>query len=172
MGIRGLSEVNFDTTLGSVSVGTSTGFLHYLLLTATQETLGQWLVQIETDEARGLELPTDRRGRERLHELRDLRRSLKIDERFIQITRAVRRLPPGRERQAVLQEFWVEIYRDHPTEAKGEYLTLYGHRSAEYIHLLDEEPDPGGGFEVVTKTPLGTYSINNKKTMRSLSHSC
>jgi isochorismate hydrolase len=60
-----------------------------------------------------METPTEARIRNRYRELRDLRRYLKKDERFIQVTRTVRQLREGRERQAVLRDFWEEMYDDH-----------------------------------------------------------
>jgi hypothetical protein len=64
---------------------------------------------------------------------------LKKDERFIQVTRAVRRLRGGCERQKVLRDFWEEVYRNHFRQAQGEYFIIRGQWLAEDTHLLDEE---------------------------------
>jgi hypothetical protein len=90
--------------------------------------------------------PAERRIQERRKEIRDHRRYLKKDGRFIQVTRRVRRLPPGRERELVLRDFWNDVYQDPLTQAQGEYLAILGQMLAEYIHLLDEERVDEGGI--------------------------
>jgi hypothetical protein len=58
-----------------------------------EETRVQLSVRIEADELHRIESPTEERLKKRAREIRDLRCCLKNDERFIQVTWAVRRLP-------------------------------------------------------------------------------
>jgi hypothetical protein len=73
-------------------------------MTITEQNSGQWLIQIERDEAQRMETPTEKRRRERTQELRDLRRHLKLGDRFVQIARRVRRLQQGPARDDALRQ--------------------------------------------------------------------
>jgi hypothetical protein len=108
-------------------------------IVATLQTPWQWLVRIEQDETRRMATATERRRQEERAKIRDLRRFLKQEGRFIQIVRTVRRLPEGQERMEGLRVFWQDVYDDPLTQALAEYLNLGDQRLGEDIHMLDEE---------------------------------
>jgi hypothetical protein len=72
--------------------------------------LGQWIREIEEDERRGIESPTERRARERREQIQANRRYLERDGKFLGIIEDVRRLPNGPERQEVFRRFWANLY--------------------------------------------------------------
>jgi hypothetical protein len=75
-----------------------------------EQNLGQWIREIEDDERRRMESPTERRTREWLEQIQADRRYLERDGRFQEIIEDVRRLPNGPERQEVFGRFWVNLF--------------------------------------------------------------
>jgi hypothetical protein len=82
-----------------------------------EESLGHWLTRIENESRR--ETPQQTRQRERNQELRDLKRSLKKDGRFVDMVHNLRRTRPRRRRKA-LEEFCEMIYEDPMAQARGQ----------------------------------------------------
>jgi hypothetical protein len=108
-----------------------------------EQTLGQWIVQIEADKRQRIETPTERRTRERRQEIRDHRHFLKQDGRFRGTLRTIRRLQDGPERREAIRRFWedqfVEEYASQLIQARGITLTLRAAALREYEALEDEE---------------------------------
>jgi hypothetical protein len=119
-----------------------------------EQVTGQWIAQIEEDERRRMESPTERRNRERRQEIRDHRRFLKQDGRFHGIVRTVRRLPDGPERREAFRRFWEGLYAteyEDPLARLGqEALTMRTAALREYEALeAEEQRESGKGLEVV-----------------------
>jgi hypothetical protein len=74
-----------------------------LQIIQVEEIPGHWLTRMWNEERR--ETPQFVRQRERQQELKDPRRLLKKDGKFIKIVRALRRMPPDRRPRA-LRDFW------------------------------------------------------------------
>jgi hypothetical protein len=75
-----------------------------------EQTLGQWIVQIEERERQRMETSMERRTREWRQEIRDHRHSLKQDGRFLGIVHTIRRLQDGQEGREAIRRFWEDQY--------------------------------------------------------------
>jgi hypothetical protein len=118
-----------------------------------EENLGQWIRQIEADEHVKVELPTERRTRERRH-LQFLER----DGRFQEMVAEVRRLPNGPESQEVFRGFWanpyIQEYQGPLAHEGAELLALKAAALLELDALEDEELRETGGRELVRPRTL------------------
>jgi hypothetical protein len=103
---------------------------------ARQELLGQWLTRIEEDERHRTATPPEERRRRRAQELRDLRRYLKKDGRFTQVTCQARRLADGPARREILRRFWQSVYDDplRPAET-GTMFLLSWEGASQHLHF-------------------------------------
>jgi hypothetical protein len=124
-----------------------------------EQNLGQWIREIEEDERRRMESPTERRTRERRQEIQANRRYLERDGRFQGIIEDVRRLPDRPERQDVFRRFWANLYtQEYQNLLAGEDAEDLALRTAalrELEVLEDEERRETGGWELVR--PLTLY---------------
>jgi hypothetical protein len=77
----------------------------YPFTTRPVQDLGQWMREIEEDERRRHETPTEQRTRERREQIEENRHYLLRDGRFAGIVEDGRRLPNGPERQEVFRRF-------------------------------------------------------------------
>jgi hypothetical protein len=123
-----------------------------------EQNLGQWIREIEEDERRRRESPTERRIRERREQIQDHHRSLERDGRFREIVEDVRRLPNGPERQEVFRRFWANLYtQEYQNPRAREEADLLQLRTAalrELEALEDEERRETGGRESVSPLTL------------------
>jgi hypothetical protein len=76
----------------------------------TQQSVNHWLVQIETPQ---VELPTMIRKRELTKQLEDLDHYLTLDRRFSGLLCEIKRTRPGRQRNKILELFWMRIYNGY-----------------------------------------------------------
>jgi hypothetical protein len=117
-----------------------------------EQSLGQWIRQIEEDERRRMESPTERRTRELREEIQANRRYLERDGRFRGIVEDVRKLPNRPERQEVFRRFWANLYtqeyQNPLAREDAEVLAMTAAALWESEALEDEERRETGGREL------------------------